>query len=647
METTPPTKAKSSPPVVTLFADRHGKRIRDARPMSLAQIEAGIHKSKGAATKEELPLLKFASFGDKLSKQGSLRHDANVTQVSGIEGDYDGELVPMDDAVRTLGALGLAAVFYTSASHTPDKPRWRVLVELATPLTGSTDELRKGRAHWVGVLNAILGGVLKSESFALSQCFYYGPIAGRPAPIVVRLEGCRIDELPDAPAPVSAVKPNGTATPKPKPTAEAIGKDRSADLLKRVGSAVRAGLDDQDVHKLYDDHPHARDQGDPARAVQRCIDKVRAEAPPKEDEPDEPFPISLVLPVREYNALNLPKREEMIEQLVKVQSLIMIYAKRGVGKTMLAIYMAVCLATGRPFLKYYPVTRKWRVLYVDGEMAGADLQERLIKFCGDDVPEGLDILASEQYFSTMNGLMNLADPQQQVRFVGLLDALKDAGRNPDVIFLDNKSALTGGTEENSNSEQDAILEFLRALRHRGYTVIEIHHAGKGGDQRGASRNEDFLDLTIKLEEPSAEDDDQEDGVPAAPPPDGAAFRVSYTKVRGGKKPYPAIVDCELMEELGGAFEFLATAQKRKPNKVRVGVYLRDHQPVLTQTQIADALHMHKTNVGDIIKAMRQRNMLDGDKLSLSKSGLAYVDSCSERPKTAGDFKPETVGESRR
>src|SRR5262245_28943813 len=44
-----------------------------------------------ASTKAKLPWLKLAKFGSKRSEGGSLRHNANVLEISGIEADYDGE----------------------------------------------------------------------------------------------------------------------------------------------------------------------------------------------------------------------------------------------------------------------------------------------------------------------------------------------------------------------------------------------------------------------------------------------------------------------------------------------------------------------------------------------------------------------------
>lgn len=182
--------------------------------MPLAELERVIRAAKPAASKDECALLKFAKFGATATKKKSLRHDANVTAITGIEGDYDGEEIPMQHAAEALSAAGLAALLYTSASHTPERPRWRVAVTLSNPLEGAIEELRKQRGHWVGVLNAILGGILTSESFVLSQSYYFGRIDGKPEPEIIRLEGCCIDEMEDPPAPLiptgsGKARPNG------------------------------------------------------------------------------------------------------------------------------------------------------------------------------------------------------------------------------------------------------------------------------------------------------------------------------------------------------------------------------------------------------------------------------------------------------
>lgn len=192
----------SSVPVVTIFADKTGSRINAARAMDFPELERVIRSAKTAPDKAKQPLLKLAAFGTVATDKGSFRHDANVLSVSGVEGDYDAGQVPMQQAAERLSAKRLTALLYTSASHEPTTPKWRVIVPLSRPLEGSEEELYDQRRHWAGVLNAILGGILTPESFVLSQCYFFGPIKDRPTPEIIRISGCCIDELEAIPEPV-------------------------------------------------------------------------------------------------------------------------------------------------------------------------------------------------------------------------------------------------------------------------------------------------------------------------------------------------------------------------------------------------------------------------------------------------------------
>lgn len=69
------------------------------------------------------------------------------------------------------------------------------------------------------------------------------------------------------------------------------------------------------------------------------------------------------------------------------------------------------------------------------------------------------------------------------------------------------------------------LKWLLSLRHTGYAIVLIHHAGKSGDQRGASRREDLLDTSIKLSLPKDDDDEMMDR-------QGAVFDLEFVKTRG-------------------------------------------------------------------------------------------------------------------
>lgn len=149
---------------------------------------AEIENARQYDSKTACPLIKLATFGERRSAFNSLRNDANVIAVCGIEGDYDSEVVTIDEAAEKLVFAGITALFYTSSSHTATAPRWRVLCPL------SRDYKPNERRRFVARLNGVLGGILAPESFTLSQSYYFGRVAG--APYATRsVEGRCIDEL--------------------------------------------------------------------------------------------------------------------------------------------------------------------------------------------------------------------------------------------------------------------------------------------------------------------------------------------------------------------------------------------------------------------------------------------------------------------
>ncbi len=79
------TKAQGCdvPLAVSMFADVKAQRI-ESNNLSLKQLQARLHHTT-ASDKASLPLVKLASFGDLRTENGSLRHDANLLSVSGVE----------------------------------------------------------------------------------------------------------------------------------------------------------------------------------------------------------------------------------------------------------------------------------------------------------------------------------------------------------------------------------------------------------------------------------------------------------------------------------------------------------------------------------------------------------------------------------
>jgi len=239
-----------------------------------------------------------------------------------------------------------------------------------------------------------------------------------------------------------------------------------------------------------------------------------------------PIPRGEMLPSeisRELKTLNIaelltrefPPRSHVVVPWLPTQGLGMVYAPRGLGKTYFALCVAYGIACGGQFLTWQcPTPRK--VLYIDGEMPGPAMQERLIaivKAAPHEPP-------SPDYFTLLTpdlqefGIPDLGDPAGQAALAPLTDAA-------DFIVLDNLSTLcrTGG--ENKADDWLVMQEWLLRLRSKGKSVLLIHHAGKGGQQRGTSRREDVLDTVISLRHPSDYEPEQ-----------GARFEIHFEKARG-------------------------------------------------------------------------------------------------------------------
>lgn len=274
--------------------------------------------------------------------------------------------------------------------------------------------------------------------------------------------------------------------------------------------------------------------------LQDLIDKLRHAKAKEDSAPSvEAFPLELIHRGDEFMKLDLPPMEPMVEGVIYKQQLVEIHAWRGLGKTWMALHMALAISAGKPFL-HWAVPKPRRALFVDGEMAAVEFQERLRAF--GPVPEFFELWPSELMFQKLGRGLTINDPEQQQMFLATLQALEQAGRRPEVIIFDNLSALTMGGEENSNSDWDVMVTFLNGLRHAGYTVVFLHHDSKAGQQRGASRREDHLNVIIHLT--------KQDGAPE----EKTVFNFEFTKYRG-RKPKPLHFGCELVTDQDGRVTF--------------------------------------------------------------------------------------------
>ena len=239
-------------------------------------------------------------------------------------------------------------------------------------------------------------------------------------------------------------------------------------------------------------------------------------------------------------------------------------------------------------------------------MAFAELQQRVRLLCPSP-PPALLILPSERLFQKARPL-NLHDPDDQKAIEQLIADLDSEGRRPDMIIFDNLSSLSGGVDENDNSALDNLLRWLIGLRHMGIAVVLVHHAGKNGSQRGASRREDLLDTSISLMPPS------EDASPHA----GAHLVLTFAKTRG-RRPDPEALELRLAEYNGQLqWQFSNPAQIDRATEILRIAWERRPK---TQAELAAHAGVKDAAISHQVKKLRRDGYLeDGSPPTLTLSG---------------------------
>lgn len=322
--------------------------------------------------------------------------------------------------------------------------------------------------------------------------------------------------------------------------------------------------------------------------------------------------VSFVLSLDELVKLDLPEREHIVSPFLPAQSMSLVFARRGLGKSWFCMELALAVAEGRQFLAWNVPTAR-RVLYIDGEMPTKTLVDRF-KALSTQTPNNLDVLPSETLWTEDNPI-NLNSLVDQTRLETMLRDMVTAGRQPELIIIDNLSSLTAGGDENSNSELDSLLRFLIGLRHQGFAILLVHHAGKSGDQRGASRREDLLDTSIKLNDIKGDDT-----------ANGAKFAIEFVKTRG-ERPDPSELTVELVAGEHGGLEWTLDRTGQLPAQAKLVIAIRDNSPK-TQQELADKLGIKQATVSEQLQRARAAGMVIDKKLELTEGGLAIADKYS-------------------
>ena len=219
--------------------------------------------------------------------------------------------------------------------------------------------------------------------------------------------------------------------------------------------------------------------------------------------------------MEEFLLSTLPERDYLLHPVIPEQGIVMLVAKRGIGKTFTALHISLSVAGGLSLFNWHAPKAR-RVLYVDGEMPAISMQERLAALAtGMAAPPH-----AMQNFSIITPDMQ-SRPMPDLATTYGQQALEPFLAGVDLLVLDNLATLCRTGKENESQSWTPMQTWLLDLRRRGMAVLLVHHAGKSGDQRGTSAREDIMDTVISLRRPTTYS-----------VAEGARFEVHLTKARG-------------------------------------------------------------------------------------------------------------------
>lgn len=504
------------PLAVSVFADVKAQRI-EPNHLSLRQLQDRLN-STTARDKAALPLVKLATFGDVRSVHNSLRHDANLLRVSGVEGDYDAGAVSPQDAAERLSQAGIAALIYTTPSHTAEAPRWRVLAPLARPVAPAEREALCAR------LNGALGGILAAESFTPSQSYYFGSTAARPVESVL-VEGQPLDR-------VSGVASIG---PQPKKTTTDLSDlfrepaDRAE--VRRALFLIDSGIDRKswvDIGMALHSEFWGSKEGfqlfhewsarsEKYKGEEDCWGRWRSFKPgkigigtlfefakaygwerpsvgycdddfPDLPEPEKPKPSTLTF-LTPDDCESAPSRGYLIKGLFAPGDVACIFGAPGAGKSLIAPFLGYMVAQGQEAFQMR--TKAGGVFYVAAEDShGMRGRVKALK----------QAHGSAQAFRLVEGVSQLltANPKDRAPdLLALVEAVK--AERPALIFIDTLAMAFPGLEENSAEAMGRVVAVSRLLTRWGAAVL-IHHDTKseGGTPRGHSILNGALDVALHV-----------------------------------------------------------------------------------------------------------------------------------------------------
>lgn len=196
--------------------------------------------------------------------------------------------------------------------------------------------------------------------------------------------------------------------------------------------------------------------------------------------------------------LSLPesnsKPEPLLEGLLDHGELMMLYAWRGVGKSLFALFLAICFAFAKTaFGGRICPSRKYHTLLIDAEMSPGSLKRRALALC--------DSLGLPESAANELSVRSARNERKELKLdteAGWKDLEPDM-MQAEVIVVDSLFKLFPSAMTSEFSGTAALQDFFEwCIKHNKTLIIIDHEGKKGSTSFGSMGKEIGLDVVIQL-----------------------------------------------------------------------------------------------------------------------------------------------------
>lgn len=198
-----------------------------------------------------------------------------------------------------------------------------------------------------------------------------------------------------------------------------------------------------------------------------------------------------------HELLECPRPDPLVKGFIREQEAVCVYSEANAGKSFVVLDIAMCVATGKPWLDTYAV-KQGPVIYMAGE-GGASLQDRANAWMRyHKIPEVFGM-----YFQTRPLPLREEETIEEIqkrlkRFQEKLRGRDKADLQPRLIVVDTLSQFMMGGDENGPDMALFVSNCRRLSQDNNTAILIVHHTNKNGEsERGHTALRGNVDVMFK------------------------------------------------------------------------------------------------------------------------------------------------------